>query len=360
MRTPDWFYPGERPARASALLGSLRLASWCYGAGATIHQQVYARGIRRPRRLECRVISVGSPLVGGTAKTPMAAHVASILQADGHRVALASRGYGVAGRSEVLVVSDGEGLRCTPALAGDEPLVLSAHAPGVPVLIARDRGLAGQRAISEFGTEVLVLDDGFGHHRLARDLEIVTLDGGMGLGSGFVLPRGPLREPLHGLRRADAVGVIDGSLSEADEARVGRLASGSFRFGAVRSARALSPCGGGPSVSPSWLTGKEVGMLCGIAHPASFERTLGHLGARVVARREFPDHHRYRAADLENLVEGPSVWVTTEKDAVKLSADWLGRLDLRVLEIELESEAVFSTWLCEQVSGLSRGSAPGR
>ncbi len=101
-------------------------------------------------------------------------------------------------------------------------------------------------------------------------------------------------------------------------------------------------------------------MLCGIAYPAALERTLEQLGARVVARREFPDHHRYRAADLQDLVEGPSVWVTTEKDAVKLDSDWIGDLDLRVLEVDLDPGDGFASWLRERVSDLPEGTVVGR
>ena len=195
MKAPEFFY---RPSKSKAMalpLAPLRMASWAYGAGASLHARIYASGSRR-RRLGCGVVSVGSPMVGGTGKTPMAARVASLLQADGYQVALASRGYGAMPEEAVTVVSDGTRVLSSPDRAGDESLVLAAHAPGVPVVVARDRGLAGLRAVADFGTEILVLDDGFGHHRLARDLEIVTFEGRMGLGNGHVLPRGPLKEGL--------------------------------------------------------------------------------------------------------------------------------------------------------------------
>jgi tetraacyldisaccharide 4'-kinase len=147
-------------------------ASWLYGAGAWFHRAVYRSGRRRPLRLPCRVVSVGNLVVGGAGKTPTAAWLAAGLQRRGHKVVLASRGYGRRGSKGVLVVSDGRFVRSHVAQAGDEPLVLAAHAPGVPVLVGRDRALVGWRALSAFGADVLVLDDGFQHHRLHRDVDL--------------------------------------------------------------------------------------------------------------------------------------------------------------------------------------------
>jgi tetraacyldisaccharide 4'-kinase len=117
----------------------------------------------------------------------------------------------------VEVVSDGRFVHGTRGHAGDEPMLLAAQAPGVPVLVGRDRGLVGLRAISAFGAEVIVLDDGFQHHRLHRDVDVLTFDGGLGLGNRRVLPRGPLRERSARSRARDAIGVVDGPLPERDE-----------------------------------------------------------------------------------------------------------------------------------------------
>ena len=285
--------------------------------------------------------------MGGSAKTPLAAWLASALLERGRRVVLASRGYGRSGREPIVVVSDGRALQCGVAEAGDEPLLLAAHAPGVPVLVGARRDLVGRRAIAAFGAEVIVLDDAFHHHRLARDVDVIALDGRAGLGNGRVLPRGPLREPMATIGRAHALITVDGPLPAADEERLAQVAPGIRRVAATRVPRSLRPLGGGAARPPQTLQGWDVGMLCGIARPASFRRTLESLGARVVAERTFPDHHRYRAGDLRSLGNAHPIWVTTEKDAVKLDEAWVPDADLWVLGsgLEVPDAETFLDWL---------------
>jgi tetraacyldisaccharide 4'-kinase len=285
------------------------------------------------------VISVGNLGVGGSGKTPTAAWLAASLHRRGHKVVLASRGYGRQGREAIVTVSDGRFIHATVEQAGDEPFVLAAHAPGVPVLVGRDRALVGLRALSAHGADILVLDDGFQHHRLARDFDLVVLDGAEGLANRAVLPRGPLREPVAALRFADAIAVVDGPLPAEDDALLAALAPGAARFELRRAPRALRRLGEdglAPGEPPVSLAGREVGLLSGIARPASFRRTALALGARVVAERAFPDHHRYRPSDLDGLEARAPLWLTTEKDAVKLAPAWLAGADLRVLSIALE------------------------
>lgn len=321
-----------------ALWAPVTFLSWLYGAAAALHREAYARGLLSQRRLACQVVSVGGIVAGGSGKTPAAAWLARALRRRGHRIAIASRGYGREAREPVQVVSDGTRVLLSPREAGDEPVLLAAHARGVPVLVARDRGLAGLRAIAAFGSDVLLLDDGFQHHRLARDVDLVTLDGGLGLGNGQVLPRGPLREPPRALARADAILVIDGPLHPLDEARLRRHAPRVPRFQARRRATGLRPLAGGPALPVETLAGAEVGIVAGIAQPASLRRSLEALGARVVAEHAFPDHHRFRPGDLDRLERHVPVWVTTEKDAVRLPATWTGGADVRVLASELVVE----------------------
>jgi tetraacyldisaccharide 4'-kinase len=309
--------------------------AWAYGAGASLVRALYRRGLLREVRVPCRVVCVGSLLVGGAGKTPAAAWLASALSRRGHRVALASRGHGGRRGERVLVVSDGRRLHAHGEEAGDEALVLAARAPGVPVIVARDRALAGLRAHALFGAEILVLDDGFQHHRLRRNLDIVMFDAGIGFGNGWVLPRGPLREPAHAVRFAHAVGVVDGELAPHEEALLARWCPGALRFRARRRPLALRPLGGGAAQAPAALRGAEVGLLAAIARPASLRRTLEGLGARVIAERCFPDHHRYRARDLAGLGRQARTWVTTEKDAPKLHTAWAAGTDLRVLSVDL-------------------------
>ena len=338
MRSPGWFDARELgPFQRLALL-PLDLLSLFYGAGASAHRAAYARGLLQPTRLSCRVVSVGNPVVGGSGKTPMAAWLAMALHRRGNRVVLASRGYGRRGREPVEVVSDGRFLTSRAEAAGDEPILLAAHAPGVPVLVGANRDLVGMRAVSAFGAQILVLDDGFHHHRLARDLDLLCLDGKAGLGNRRVIPRGPLREFPSVLRLADAVFVIDGPLHQADEALLERVAPAASRFEARRLAVGVRKLAGGELAPPGSLEGLEVGLLSGIARPDSFRRSVESLGARVICERRFPDHHRYRERDLRSLERGAPVWLTTEKDAVKIVPSWVGGADLRVLVIEIAVE----------------------
>jgi tetraacyldisaccharide 4'-kinase len=274
--------------------------------------------------------------VGGSGKTPTTAWLAVGLRRRGHKVAIASRGYRRQSREPVVVVSDGVQVRAGLSDAGDEPLVLAAHAPGVPVLVGPDRSVVGLRAVSAFGADVLVLDDGFQHHRLARNVDLLTIDGRFGFGNGRVLPRGPLREPLSALAYAHAIGIIDGPLASADAHSVETFAPGALQFCARRRARGLRPIGGGAEAPPEILAGLEVGLVAGIARPATLRETVEAFGARVVACRTFPDHHDFRARDVSDLSRFAKLWVTTEKDAVKILPSWVGRADLRVLAIDLE------------------------
>jgi tetraacyldisaccharide 4'-kinase len=339
----DWLTEREPSLARRLLLAPLVPLSWAYALGAAGARRL---GTRRARRIAVRVVSVGNLCAGGSGKTPAAAWVASALRRGGHATALASRGYRRASREPVVVVSDGRFVRADVATAGDEALLLAAHAPGVPVLVARDRALAGLRAIAAFGADVLVLDDGLQHHRLARDVEIVCFDGS-GLGSGHCLPRGPLREPLAALRAADAILVVDGPLPEADEAAIRRAAPQAAWFAARRRPVSVRSLAGGTTFPPELLRERSVGLLAGIGRPESLRRTLASLGARVVAERLFADHHRYRERDLAGLVGEAKRWVTTEKDAAKLLPRWAGTAEILVLAIELapDDPAVFTDWL---------------
>jgi tetraacyldisaccharide 4'-kinase len=345
MRAPAWLGAREETPLRRAALAPVAALAVLYGLGARAHRALYRAGWRRARRLPCRVVSVGGIAAGGSGKTPLAARLAAGLRAGGARVALASRGYGRRAGAEVEVVSDGNTILCGPERAGDEPLLLAAHAPGVPVVVARDRGAAGRLAVERFGAEWLVLDDGFQHHRLERDLEIVVLDGAAGLGNRWTLPRGPLREPDAALALADALVVMDGPLPASDAARVAALAPRAERFALRRAPRGLRPLAGGAEQPAEALRGREVGMLCGIASPEAFRRTLEGLGARVAEQRVFADHHAYGRADLAGLGASGRLWVTTEKDAVKLDPAWAAGADLRVLGLDVEGAGALVEWV---------------
>ncbi|HEB89948.1 MAG TPA: tetraacyldisaccharide 4'-kinase [Deltaproteobacteria bacterium] len=342
-----------------------RTASLCYGAGARLHRVFMRRTSGGRGRPACAVVSVGGLTVGGAGKTPFAARLARALHERGWRVVLASAGYKGRSRDPVRIVSDGVFIRSDAGLSGDESYVLAAHAPGVPVLVGKDRRIVGHRAVSLFDAEILVLDDGFQHHRLARDLDLVCIDGVSGLGNGRVLPAGPLREPLSALRHADWLcmidaeegrgggrppeggsgaspdpGIRDPTLPDTISARLERFDLASHRIvKARRRPLELLRLGRSDRRALGTLRGLRVGLISGIARPGSFRRTVESLGAEVVVERCFEDHHVYSMQDLEGLGHaGVDLWITTEKDAVKILPDWLGGRSLWVLVIEMEIE----------------------
>lgn len=345
----NWPWRSSEPERVweRILWSPLSLFAGMFRVAGSANRGRYTRGWKAQRRVDARVISVGSLLVGGSGKTPLASWLAETLHRRGHKVALLSRGYGGKPGQVVTVVSDGRALYAGPKDAGDEPVMLAGQAVGVPVIVSKDRGLAALRAISTTGAELLVLDDGFQHHRLHRDLDLLTFDGQFGVGNGRMLPRGPLREPMSALERADAIIEIDGALdSEVDEL-IERQAAGVPRFRGQRVPVSLATLRGDVRVSPTTLNGMKVGMISGIARPDSFRRTLEALGAQVVATRIFPDHHRYRPHDFRELEEDVSVWITSEKDAGKIMPHWVGTADVRVLGVRLvvdEGDALIG-WL---------------
>lgn len=332
-----WLHKKEESRlERAALLPFAALAS-LYALGARAHRFVYRAGLKKAVRLGCRVVSVGNLVVGGSGKTPFVAWLALALQGRGYRVAIASRGYGRIGHEAVLVVSDGTKILTDAERTGDEPLWLAQRVPGVPVLVGAQRDQVGEYALRNFATQVLILDDGFQHHRLQRDVEILMFDGKRGLGNRRVLPRGPLREPLAALSLADAVWVMDGPLAPPDADVVARYAPQAKLLVAQRRPVSVFALGDGSHALPSVLSSARVGMLAGLANPDSFRRTLGALGAHVVHEKIFPDHYAYQEQDIAELarIATDCLWVTTEKDAVKIRPEWVRGIELRVLSIDL-------------------------
>lgn len=310
---------------------------WLYGVNARLAAWRHRNG-RRVERLPCPVVSIGGLTAGGVGRAPAAAWVAGALRRRGHRVVLLSRGARRGAGEAVVVVSDGRFVRSGVTQAGDDSLVLAAHAPGVAVLAGRDRARAGRRALTGFDADVVVLDDGFQHHRLHRDADLLVVDGAAGFGNRRCRPAGPLREPCAALARADAVCVVDGPLAAADELLLARRAPQALRFRARHAPVSLHTLAGGPRVHADALRGREVGLLCGAAQFPTFARMLAQLGARVVAERRFAGRHAHAPADLAGLANAAPLWVTSENDALHLPAAWAGATDLRVLSVGLAVE----------------------
>lgn len=276
-------------------------------------------------RPEAAVVSVGNLTLGGTGKTPMVAWAARFLADRGRRVCLISRGYGAkAGR------------------ANDEALELAEKLPGVPHVQNPDRSAAARQAAAEFVADALVLDDAFQHRRIARDVDIVLLDALEPFGFGRVFPRGTLREPVEGLRRADAVALSRAELLSADARTALRHEVARIAPGAAWAEVTHAPCGllapDGSREPLEFLSGRPIAAFCGLGNPAGFRHTLEACGYGVAGFREFPDHHAYTAADVAALTAwreslGGAALVCTHKDLVKLRCLPLGEQPIWALEI---------------------------
>lgn len=327
-------------ARAAA--AGLRVAAAGYGMALRAHLAGYRLGLAKRLRLPALVISIGNLTVGGTGKTTAAASVAHWLWEQGRRVALLSRGYRGSGERDAVIVSEGFGPLVDVATAGDEPYMLAQALPSVAVLVGKDRRLTGRLAVERMGADALILDDGFQYHRLVKDIEIVLVDALTPFGYDFLLPRGMLREPLGHLARADGVWLTHCDLVRRDDlaaicARVKEVAPRARVWQTMHVPVRLRGADG-EVADPGAVHGRRICALSSIGNPASFERTLERLGADLVAKVRFPDHHRYCGEELHEIAAAQAAdaeWiVTTRKDAVRLPPGPAGK-SVWVLEVEL-------------------------
>jgi len=314
--------------------------SLLYGAVTRTRLSLYRRGTFQSTKLDRPVISIGNITTGGTGKTPLVEYVAKMIASQGKRVCILTRGYGRKDPHVQVIVSDGYGVLASPSEAGDEPYLLATKLAGkAAVISSADRIAAAQEAIKDFGTEVFVLDDGFQHLRLARDLNIVCIDATNPWGGGRLLPYGRLRESLEGMSRADCVVLtrcdqvesVDGLRDE-----VVRLIGGRPIFESrMRPVRLVSLKNGPEMIA---VPGR-VGAFCAVGNPSSFFESLRQLGYELGLERAFADHHAYSQSDVDELNQlakqtGAMALVTTAKDAVKLKGMAFS-LPCYVLEIEI-------------------------
>jgi tetraacyldisaccharide 4'-kinase len=301
------------------------LLSLPYGAAVRTRNRLFDNGFLKQQRIGCPVISVGNLTVGGTGKTPMVILLAGMLKDRGLRPAVLSRGYGGKSTADVLVVSDGSQVFAGPEQAGDEPVLIARRLKDVPVLAGPKRAVTGQYALEHFDVDAILLDDGFQHRYLKRDLDIVLLDSRQLLGNGYLLPRGPLREPPSALARAGVIAFTrsggDGA-GEIDERLPGILSGRVVLRTRVRPTSVTTP--DGEERPLSFLQGKRVFAFAGIAQPDSFRQTIESLGGIIAGFRAFPDHHAYSSQDLGRIeneagLARADILLATEKDLVKLS-----------------------------------------
>ena len=320
-----------------ALTMLLAPAAILYGMALRIRALLYQSGILATHKLPCPVISIGNITVGGTGKTPATLLIAQELQKRGYRVAVLSRGYGGSLEGQVAVVSDGNALLLGPEQAGDEPFLLARSLPGLMVVIGADRHQAGLLALERLKPDILLLDDGFQHIRLHRDLNVLLLDATRPFGNGWSLPLGLLREPRTAMKRADLVlftrcqpgqTVPDLDLpcccSEHHLTGFHRLETGE-------------------ELSLEKLQQGRVAAFAGIADPATFFDGLRGLGMQLATTVALPDHTGYGAEQLALLerciAESEPDWLLiTGKDGVKLAGcdlAWKNKLVTARLELKL-------------------------
>ena len=309
-------------ARAGCVLAAMA-GSYRRLVGA--REWLYARGLLQSRVLDCPVVGIGNLTVGGTGKTPAVELAVRTLMDLGHRPAVLSRGYGRRGGG-VQIVADEASIRLDAEEAGDEPFLLARRLPGVPVVVGPNRYEAGRVARARFGVTAIVLDDGFQHRTLRKDLEIVMARAERPWGNGRMLPGGPLREPLGGLGRAHLV-VATGA-RRLDEARevtetVARVAPAVPVLTAVHVPTECFESSAMRVVALDKLGRTRLLAFAGIGSPAGFRRTLREAALTVVDFLEFADHHWYTREELGRLERraadvGADALVTTEKDWVRL------------------------------------------
>ncbi len=311
-------------------------AAWVFAAVAATRRLLYRLGWLESVRLPVPVVVVGGIAVGGTGKTPLIIALARALGEAGRRPGVVSRGYGGRGRRPGMVAPDAD-----PAEVGDEPLLIRRRA-GCPVAVGADRVAAGRELLRVFpDCDLILCDDGLQHYRLRRDLEIAVLDG-RGTGNGRLLPAGPLRESPARLAGVDAL-VANGDPGPLPAPGVRtfrmRLSGTSFH-------RLDDP---DVTCAAADLAGRDIDAVAGIGHPERFFAHLRALGLRFRGHA-FPDHHAYRAADLE--LPGEAI-LATEKDGVKLArlSPAPGRPPIWVLPVDALVAPDLSRFVLEKLDG---------
>ncbi|MBN2122659.1 MAG: tetraacyldisaccharide 4'-kinase, partial [Deltaproteobacteria bacterium] len=363
----DWMRIHQQERLRPATL-PLALLSLLYGLGVRLRVRARLKGRRHV--LPGFTVSIGNLTVGGTGKTPAVRMLAEWAAQRGYRVAVLSRGYGGRHGQKVLVVSDGSRIYAGAEEAGDEPCLLAQRLREVPVVVSRSRYEAGRLAHRRFGSTFFILDDGFQHLTLRRDLDIVLLDALRPFGNGHLLPLGPLREPVGHLDRADAF-VITRSADKDSVANLadtlGETCPGKPVYRGVHVPdeavfpRMEGPCG------VDFLKGLRVVAFAGIARPDAFLDTLEHLGTEVASFRGFRDHYRYTGADIRDLVTekkalGARFLLTTEKDWVRMGgpARQVPELGYLAIRFDLSSgrNAFFEMVRERAERALAQGPAP--
>ena len=366
----------RRQGKASFLspASALYAISLLYGFGLKIRALGYRRKIMPSYQLPCRVICVGNITVGGTGKTPMTIHLAQEIQQLGFKVAVVSRGYRGGAESHGGIVSDGNSIRMGPQLAGDEPYLVARNLGKIPVIVGKNRFAAGMLAHEKFRPDVIVLDDGFQHLRLKRDIDLVLLDCAHPFGNSYLLPRGTLREPISALARSHACILTrrrtgPNVAAAASIEMIKKYVPQKPLFTSTHAAyyykiksRERIPINGAdkrPPYPEHDRTLKESAFgFSGIASNPDFQNTVRSLGFNAKGFLEYSDHHHYTAQDLIDIQSraeksGARQLITTEKDLVRLSPSNPFPMDLVAVGVRVsfgDERQKFLSFIEEQLS----------
>ena len=339
-------------------MGMLFLFSLIYEQLVNIKLLGYKLGISGKEKLDCYVISLGNITVGGTGKTPTAQRLARDIRDMGYRVVILNRGYRAKWHGEVGIVSDGKQLHMTAAEAGDEAYMLAKHLPNVPVLIGAERAVTGRYAIEHFGAEIAILDDGYQHWQLVRDMDILLVDAVNVFGNGYILPRGTLRESMSHISRANVC-----LITKIDQAEVGageyirdtvhKYNKDAQIVESIHQPRCFIPLAdwfkdlSQEGIKIEKIAGRKVMAVSAIGNPASFERTLKDLGAEIIESLRYPDHHEYTMTEMQDVLQQADALdaeaiVLTEKDAVKIpdevaKANWSIPIFVICVEVKFQT-----------------------
>ncbi len=350
-------------------LGRLLLAaSKGYGWAVRLRSVAYDRGIFRAKHLPCVVISIGNLTLGGSGKTPLTIYIAKTLGDLGYRIAIISRGYGGRAEKSGAIVSDGLQLFVSADVSGDEPYMMAQILEGTPILVGADRYRSGKLAVRSFKPDVILLDDGFQHRRLVRDLDLVLMDANKPGGNGHLFPRGVLREPLTSLGRGHAVVLTRAQLDGKKLSnKLGSMlelipvfaSQHHPRIVKIIPADNLSACVSGKgtlSQDLDLIKGKRVLAFSGIGANENYFKMLKDAGCLRVHAMPFRDHHRYSRADIDRIRQGAisqhvDIIVTTEKDYYRLphATDWGRTLVVVGVEIVFRDEN-FDEFLADKVA----------
>ena len=289
----------------------LEFGSIFYGIGSSLKNKLYDNGLLKPKKVNAFVISVGNITTGGVGKTPVVSEIAKYLIQNGEKVAIISRGYGgKLSNKNINVISDGEKIFYNAKLAGDEPFWLAQNSKGVIVITTKNRYEGAKFAVEKFGATKIILDDGFQHRKLYRNLDIVLMDSKMGFGNEKLLPAGPLREGMEAFSRIDRLVVVS---KDIDHSRAEKLAKIMSKKMKVKT----TVCNTEPDYVYNIKTGEkladnsEITAICAIGQPKQFYQFLNNY--KIKQTIDFDDHHIYTEEELPD-----GIIVTTEKDAVKM------------------------------------------